>query len=47
MEENISGEWFISDTCFSVMVHAKLGIAEVNSGKLVSLVRKQAYDKKD
>ncbi|MDD5259024.1 MAG: ATP-binding protein [bacterium] len=42
MEENISGEWFISTTRFGPMVHARLGIAEENSGKLVSLVRKQA-----
>ena len=26
------------------MIHAKLGVAEENSGKLVSLVRKQAKD---
>ena len=44
MEENVSGEWFISDTRFGPMVHAKLGIAEENSGKLVSLVRKQAEE---
>ena len=44
MEENISGEWFISDTRFGPLVHAKLGIAEENSGKLVSLVRKQAKE---
>ena len=44
MEENVSGEWFISDTRFGPMVHAKLGIAEENSGKLVSLVRKQAKE---
>ncbi len=42
MEENLSGEWFISTTRFGLMVHARLGIAEENSGKLVSLVRKQA-----
>ena len=42
MEENISGEWFISDTRFGPMVHAKLGIAEENSGKLVTLVRQNA-----
>jgi len=47
MEENISGEWFISDTRFGPMVHAKLGIAEENSGKLVSLVRKQAKELAD
>jgi len=44
MEENISGEWFISETRFGPMVHAKLGIAEENSGKLVSLVRKKAKE---
>ncbi len=40
--ENISGQWFISDTRFGPMVHAKLGIAEENSGKLITLVRRQA-----
>lgn len=44
MEENVSGEWFISETRFGPMVHAKLGIAEENSGKLVSLVRKKAKE---
>jgi len=47
MKENISGEWFISDTRFGPMVHAKLGVAEENSGKLVSLVRKQAKELAD
>jgi len=42
MEENKTGEWFVSETRFGSMVHAKLGIAEENSGKLVSLVRKTA-----
>ena len=36
------GEWFVSDTRFGPMVHARLGIAEENSGKLVTLVRKEA-----
>jgi len=40
--ETISGQWFISDTRFGPLVHARLGIAEENSGKLVSLVRRQA-----
>ena len=44
MEENTCGEWFVSDTRFGTMVHAKLGIAEENSGKLVSLVRQKAKD---
>jgi len=38
---SINGQWFISDTRFGTMVHAKLGIAEENSGKLVSLIRKE------
>ncbi len=40
--DNLSGRWFISNTRFGPMVHARLGIAEENSGKLVSLVRRQA-----
>jgi MinD superfamily P-loop ATPase len=40
--ENLSGRWFISNTRFGSMVHARLGIAEENSGKLVTLVRRQA-----
>ncbi len=44
MEENLSGEWFVSDTRFASMVHAKLGIAEENSGKLVTLVRNKARE---
>ena len=40
--QNICGKWYISDTRFGPMVHAKLGIAEENSGLLVSLVRNQA-----
>lgn len=42
MEENHSGEWFISRTPYGPMVHAKLGIAEENSGKLVTVVREAA-----
>jgi len=40
--DSINGQWFVSDTRFGTMVHAKLGIAEENSGKLVSLLRKEA-----
>lgn len=36
------GEWYISDTRFGPMVHARLGIAEENSGKLVTQVRQEA-----
>ncbi len=37
-----NGDWFISQTRFGDMVHAKLGVAEENSGKLVTLVRQEA-----
>ncbi|MBW7863516.1 MAG: ATP-binding protein [Candidatus Hydrogenedentes bacterium] len=40
--ERIAGEWFISDTRHGPMVHARLGAAAENSGKLVSLVRREA-----
>lgn len=40
--ENTCGEWFVSDTRCGPMVHARLGIAEENSGKLVTLVRGEA-----
>ena len=40
--ENTCGEWYISDTRLGPMVHARLGIAEENSGKLVTLVRQEA-----
>jgi MinD superfamily P-loop ATPase len=36
------GEWYISGTRFGPMVHARLGIAEENSGRLVTLVRQEA-----
>ncbi len=40
--EKTCGQWFISETRFGPMVHARLGIAEENSGKLVALVRQEA-----
>ncbi len=42
MEKQVNGEWYISQTRFGPMVHARLGIAEENSGKLVTLVRSAA-----
>ena len=42
MKESLSGHWFISDTKYGHLVHARLGIAQENSGKLVALVRQQA-----
>lgn len=41
-QEKINGHWFISETEYGPMVHARLGIAEENSGKLVSIVRTHA-----
>jgi len=44
MKEQVSGNWFVSSTREGTLVHAKLGIAEDNSGKLVSVVRQKAKD---
>ena len=42
MVESLSGHWFISGTKYGPLVHARLGIAQDNSGKLVALVRQKA-----
>jgi MinD superfamily P-loop ATPase len=39
---NTCGQWFRSDSRFGPMIHARLGIAEENSGKLVTIVRTEA-----
>jgi MinD superfamily P-loop ATPase len=44
LEENQSGEWFVSHTKYGPFVYAKLGIAEENSGKLVTVVRQAAKE---
>jgi MinD superfamily P-loop ATPase len=44
MEVPISGEWYVSRTKYGPFVHARLGIAEENSGKLVTEVRKKARE---
>ncbi len=44
MKPHISGKWFISDTRHGPLVHARLGIAEGNSGKLVTLIKKKARE---
>ncbi len=43
-EPNITGQWFVSQTGFGPMAHAKLGIAEENSGRLVTQVRNRAAE---
>ncbi|OQX54644.1 MAG: (4Fe-4S)-binding protein [Candidatus Aminicenantes bacterium 4484_214] len=42
MEENLSGNWFISETEYGLFVHARLEPGEENSGKLVTEIRKKA-----
>lgn len=42
MEQSQDSRWFIGETRFGPMVHAKLGIAEDLSGKLVTVVRDEA-----
>ena len=38
----VDGEWYLSETRLGPMVHARLGVAAENSGKLVALVRQEA-----
>ena len=40
----VCGQWFVSETRCGPMVHAKLGIAAENSGKLVTQVRRTAQE---
>ncbi len=42
MQENVAGQCFVSDTAYGTLVHARLGIAQENSGKLVASVRQKA-----
>jgi MinD superfamily P-loop ATPase len=42
MQDCMAGHWFISSSKYGPLVHARLGVAQENSGKLVALVRKQA-----
>jgi len=42
MENALAGHWFVSNTLYGYLVHAKLGTAQENSGKLVATVRKEA-----
>lgn len=44
MKPHQSGKWFESETEFGPMVHARLGIAEGNSGKLVTIIRNKAKE---
>ncbi len=44
MEQRLSGQWFVSETPYGNLVHARLGIAEENSGKLVTTVRNRGEE---
>ena len=41
-EKAVTGDWYVSGTDYGPMVHARLGIAEENSGRLVAQVRNRA-----
>ena len=41
---NVTGRWYRSTTAYGPMLHARLGLAEENSGRLVSQVRQAAAD---
>lgn len=40
--DRLCGEWMVSEAASGPMVHARLGVAAENSGKLVTTVRQQA-----
>ncbi len=42
--QRLCGEWMVSETRAGIMVHAQLGIAAENSGKLVATVRNKAKE---
>ncbi|MFW5756422.1 MAG: 4Fe-4S binding protein, partial [Tangfeifania sp.] len=42
--ENTNNRWFVSDTRFGPMVHARMGAGEENSGRLVTAIRRKAKD---
>ncbi|MFW6170196.1 MAG: ATP-binding protein [Planctomycetota bacterium] len=43
-EESMTGHWYVSETEYGPLVHARLGIAEENSGRLVTRVRNRANE---
>ncbi len=42
--ERVCGEWLVSETRFGPLLYAQLSIGAENSGKLVSILRKEARD---
>jgi len=44
MHKAFTGQWYVSETQYGPMIYAALGIAEENSGKLVTQVRQRAAE---
>jgi MinD superfamily P-loop ATPase len=42
MVDSLEGHWYVSDTRYGPLVHARLGAGQENSGKLVAAVRQKA-----
>ncbi len=42
--QSMQSEWYVSDTRFGPLIHARMGVGEENSGKLVSQIRKKAQE---
>jgi MinD superfamily P-loop ATPase len=42
MREEVRGDWYLSKTPYGPMAHARLHVAQENSGKLVTVVREHA-----
>jgi MinD superfamily P-loop ATPase len=42
MVDSLEGHWYVSDTRYGPLVHARLGAGQENSGKLVTAVRQKA-----
>jgi MinD superfamily P-loop ATPase len=42
MENRFAGNWFVANTISGYLVHACLGIAQENSGKMIATIRKEA-----
>jgi len=40
--ERVNGQRFLSETAYGPLLHARLGIAQANSGKLVAVLRQEA-----
>ena len=41
MRDTVAGYWYVSETRYGKMVHGMLEVGEENSGKLVTIIRKQ------